>query len=53
MKIDSRMSFCTMSAGSTRDATATTTSLGTARAAPPVSPASAAVNGSRGTTTMS
>ncbi len=42
-----------MSAGSTRAAAATTASLGTARGGPPVSPAIAAVNGWRGTMTMS
>jgi hypothetical protein len=42
-----------MSAGSTREATATTASLGTARGGPPVSPAIVAVNGWRGTMTMS
>ena len=53
MKISSSTSFCTMSAGSRRDATATAKSLGTARGAPPASPNIAAVNGSLGTNTMS
>jgi len=53
MKIESSSSFCTTSAGSTREAAATTASLGTARGGPPARPASAAVNGCRGTMTMS
>ena len=42
-----------MSAGTTRESAASTASLGTARAGPPDSPAMAALNGSRGTATMS
>ena len=49
----SSTSFCAMSAGSTRLAAASTASLGTARGGPPASPTMAALNGSRGTTTMS
>ena len=47
----SSTSFCTMSPGTTRDARATTRSLGTARGG--ASPGMAAANGSRGTKTMS
>jgi hypothetical protein len=42
-----------MSAGTIRDKTASTASLGTALGGPPASPNIVAVNGSRGTITMS
>ena len=47
----SKMSFCAMSAGRTRDTAATTRSLGTARGG--AWPGRAAANGSRGTNSMS
>ena len=42
-----------MSAGTTRESVASTASLGTARAGPPVSPSAEAVKDSWGTATMS
>ena len=52
-KMDSSSSFCTMSAGSALAAAAATASLGTALGRVPVKPKIVAVNGCRGTLTMS